>query len=98
MEKPAFDWDEKKDLENQAKHGISFSLAQDAFLDPLRVIVEDVGHSSDENRFYCMGKVGEGIITVRFTYRGDSIRIIIIGAGYWRKGKRIYEKENKIHR
>jgi len=96
MEKPSFDWDEKKDLENQAKHGVSFSLAQHAFLDPLRVIAEDVGHSSDETRFYCMGKVGEGIITVRFTHRGDSIRII--GAGYWRKGERIYEKENKIHR
>ena len=96
MEKPTFDWDEKKDLENQAKHGVSFSLAQRAFLDPLRVIAEDVGHSSEESRFYCMGKVGEGIITVRFTWRGDVIRVI--GAGYWRKGKRIYEKENKIHR
>ena len=96
MEKPSFDWDEKKNLENQAKHGVSFSLAQHAFLDPLRVIAEDVVHSSDERRFYCMGQVGEGVITVRFTCRGDSIRII--GAGYWRKGKRIYEKENKIHR
>ena len=96
MEKPSFDWDEKKDQDNQAKHGVSFSLAQHAFLDPRRVIAEDVGHSSDENRYYCMGKVGEGIITVRFTRRGDSIRII--GAGYWRKGKRIYEEENKICR
>jgi hypothetical protein len=33
---------------------------------------------------------------VRFTYRSDVIRII--GAGYWRKGKRIYEQENQIHR
>jgi hypothetical protein len=96
MEKPTFDWDEKKDVENQCKHGVSFSLAQRAFLDPSRVIVEDVSHSSDEDRFYCIGKVNEGIVTVRFTYRGDVIRII--GAGHWRKGKRIYEKENRIHR
>ena len=96
MEKPSFDWDEKKDLENQAKHEVTVSLAQHAFLDPQRVIAEDVSHSRDENRCSCMGKVCEGIITVRFTLRGDSIRII--GAGYWRKGKRIYEKENKIHR
>ena len=96
MEKPSFDWDEKKDEENQSQHGVSLSLAQPAFLDPWRVIVEDVSHSSDEDRFYCMGKVNEGIITVRFTYRGGVIRII--GAGYWRKGKRIYEKENRIHR
>lgn len=96
MEKPAFDWDESKDEENQSKHGVCFSLAQHAFRDPLRVIVEDVSHSSDEDRFYCIGRVNEGIVTVRFTYRGGIIRII--GAGYWRKGKRIYETENKIHR
>jgi hypothetical protein len=40
------------------------------------------------------GKVEEHIVTVRFTYRNYKIRII--GAGYWRKGKKIYEKENKI--
>lgn len=31
-------------------------------------------------------------LTVRFTYRGSVIRIF--GAGYWRKGKVIYEREN----
>ena len=36
-----------------------------------------------------------GILTVRFTRRGEAIRII--GAGYWRKGKAIYEKENPLH-
>lgn len=68
--------------------------AQRAFLDPCRVILEDLDHSLDEKRFYCLGKVDDGIVTVRFTYRGQVIRII--GAGYWRKGKRIYEKENNI--
>jgi predicted DNA binding CopG/RHH family protein len=34
-------------------------------------------------------------MTVRFTYRKNRIRII--GAGYWRKGKDIYERENKIY-
>jgi hypothetical protein len=24
--------------------------------------------------------------------------IRIIGAGYWRKGKQIYERENQVHR
>jgi hypothetical protein len=38
-----------------------------------------------------MGKVDEGIMTVRFTYRKRKIRII--GAGYWRKGKDIYYAE-----
>jgi uncharacterized DUF497 family protein len=96
MEGTRFDWDVKKDKENQRKHGIPFVVAQRAFLDPHRVIAEDVSHSSEEDRFYCIGKVDEGIMTVRFTYRDDIIRII--GAGYWRKGKKIYEEENNIQR
>ena len=90
-----FEWDDAKDKSNQRKHGISFSLAQFAFLDERRVILEDIEHSNVEKRFFCLGKVGGGIMTVRFSYRKNKIRII--GAGYWRKGKRIYERENKIH-
>lgn len=90
-----FEWDDQKDEENQAKHNLSFALAQNAFLDPKRIIAEDISHSSEEARFYCIGRVGEGIVTVRFTYRGHVIRIY--GAGYWRKGRRIYEDQNKIH-
>jgi uncharacterized protein len=96
MLKAKFEWDPNKDIENQKKHGVSFSNAQFAFADPHRIIAEDLNHSDDEDRYYCFGKIGEGIITVRFTYRNDIIRII--GAGYWRKGKTIYEHENKIHR
>ena len=92
MKKTGFEWDEKKDEENQKRHNVSFSLAQHAFLDPHRIIVEDIEHSSEEDRYYCIGRVGEGIMTVRFTYRGNIIRIY--GAGYWRKGKRIYEEQN----
>ena len=95
MTKPSFKWDKRKDAENQAKRGISFALAQYAFADPKRVIAEDTAHSAREPRFFCFGRVGEGILTVRFTYRAGVIRIF--GAGYWRKGKTIYEKENRIH-
>ena len=95
MAKARFEWDPKKDEENQSKHGVSFAEAQLAFVDPRRVIAEDLSHGSTEKRHYCIGLVGEGIMTVRFTYRESAIRII--GAGYWRKGKRIYERENQIH-
>lgn len=95
MSKGSFEWDDAKDLANQAKHGISFSQAQYAFADPNRIIAKDLEHSDEEDRFYCFGRLGEGVATVRFTYRDEVIRII--GAGYWRKGKRIYERENQIH-
>ncbi len=63
-----------------------------AFADPKRVIAEDLSHSSSEERYYCFGWVEGGVLTVRFTYRGEVIRIF--GAGYRRKGKRIYEQEH----
>ena len=94
MKKTTFEWDEEKNKENQSKHGVSFLIAQHAFLDPHRVIAEDITHSTEENRYYCVGRVDEGILTVRFTYRGNLIRIY--GAGYWRKGKKIYEEQKKI--
>jgi hypothetical protein len=92
MQKTHFEWDPNKDLENQQKHSVAFAEAQHAFADPCRVIAEDSNHSDQEQCYYCFGKVGGGILTVRFTYREDIIRII--GAGYWRKGKVIYDQEN----
>ena len=87
-----FEWDPAKDEVNRAKHGIAFELAQLAFLDPLRVIAEDLDHGSGEQRYFCFGRVDDAVMTVRFTWRNRKVRIF--GAGYWRKGKSIYEKAN----
>lgn len=92
----SFEWDEKKNAENILKHGVDFKTAQYAFLDPKRIIAEDKIHSTNEKRFYIFGMVKGGVLTVRFTYRGKNIRII--GAGYWRRGKAIYEKANQIYK
>ncbi len=96
MDKTRFEWDAAKDFANQRKHHVAFALAQFAFADPQRVIAKDTYHSDQEPRFYCFGWVDERVLTVRFTYREGLIRII--GAGFWRKGKTIYEEENKLHR
>jgi len=93
---PSFEWDVDKDAWNQRKHGVSFAEAQLAFLDPGRVIAHDSGHSRIEQRYYCIGRVSEGILTVRFTYRSDVIRII--GAGFWRRGKKLYEAHSQVHK
>ena len=95
MNNPSFDWDEEKNRDNEAKHGVSFASAQHAFLDSNRIILKDISHSHEEDRYYCIGRVPEGIVTVRFTFREEVIRII--GAGYWRKGRRLYEEQNQIH-
>lgn len=96
MSRATFDWDVRKNGENVEKHGVSFNEAQRAFGDPKRVIAEDTAHSQGEKRYFCFGVVDGGVLTVRFTWRANVIRII--GAGYWRKGKVIYERENQIQR
>ena len=88
-----FEWDDSKNAVNISKHGISFYEAQEAFFDDVRVILLDKRHSSKEKRYFCIGKTANGgIATIRFTIRNNNIRII--GAGYWRKGKKIYEQHN----
>lgn len=90
-----FEWDEKKNRENIRKHNISFFDAQDAFFDKNRIITIDIKHSTKaEKRYFCFGLVEEKIITVRFTIRDNKIRIF--GAGYWREGRKKYEKENGL--
>lgn len=96
MEQTGFEWDEQKDLANSLKHGVSFMEAQYAFFDHDRIIAKDLNHSKLEKRYYCIGKVKNQIITVRFTYRRNKIRII--GAGYWRKGRNVYEEKNNLQR
>lgn len=96
MKEPSFEWHDDKNQVNYEKHGVSFEEAQLAFFDSNRIIAEDISHSHYEQRYYCIGRVNNRIMTVRFTYRSSKIRII--GAGYWREGKKLYEEANrKIH-
>ena len=89
-----FEWDTEKERANVTKHGVDFTEATAAFYDLKAVISADEEHSAMEARLFCVARTERGILTVRFTYRGETIRII--GAGYWRKGRRTYEKENPI--
>jgi len=88
----SFVWDSARELVNIHKHGIDFDTASKAFKDPKRKIYVDSKHSLKEERLFCIGKVGNKIVTVRFTYRDDKIRIF--GAGCWRKGRIYYEKKD----
>ncbi len=92
-----FEWDPLKDLENQQKHGVGFAEAVRAWLDPRRVTRADRKHSSrQEQRYFLLGQVSDGVLTVRYMRRGETVRII--GAGYWRDGRTIYEEANRFRR
>jgi uncharacterized DUF497 family protein len=87
-----FEWDEDKNLDNIAKHHLSFEIAQEAFYDRNRIIIKDKKHSKKEDRFFCIGDTGTG---ARFTMREENIRIF--GAGYWREGRTQYEQRRDLH-
>ena len=89
-----FEWDKNKEQENIKKHGVDFEVACQVFQDPKYLVTEDEKHSKNEPRYFAIGEVEGEVLTVRFTHRKDVIRIF--GAGYWRKGRILYEQENPL--
>ncbi len=83
---------ERKSERHEARR--RFHRSDSRLLRPAKADQIDATHSGEEPRLLCIARTERGILTIRFTYRGETIRII--GAGYWRKGKRTYEKENPI--
>ena len=55
-----FSWDESKDASNQRKHGISFTVAQLVFDDPLQVSRQDRVENG-EQRWQSLGMV-DGVV------------------------------------
>jgi uncharacterized protein len=90
-----FEWNDSKDRQNLDKHGVSFSQATQAFKDINGIDLQDFRHSETEERLFWIGKIFDGrIITVRYTVRNETIRII--GAAEWRDFKKKYYEKTKI--
>lgn len=87
-----FEWDPAKEFKNLAKHNVDFSTVSAVFDDPKRLLAPNRGRSSIESRFHCIGFDGHAVLTVTFTLRAGLIRVI--SAGYFRKGKKLYEKQS----
>jgi len=69
-----FEWDERKNKTNKAKHGISFEDASKVFDDPDRI--QYINTRENERRFITVGKVIKFIIAVVYTVRTGLLRII----------------------
>jgi len=71
-----FEWDEEKNEENIRKHGFDFADAWEIFESPTRVAL-DTREAYGEDRLNGIGLLGNRIVVVVFTERGeDIIRII----------------------
>ncbi len=50
-----FEWDENKNDSNKIKHKISFEEAKTVFYDDNALLIDDVEHSINEERFILLG-------------------------------------------
>jgi uncharacterized protein len=75
-----FEWDDGKEALNIFQHGVDFSFAAKAVLDPHRVELFDLDHSDDEDRWTIIGLAGKVAVVLRVTITekddGETIRII----------------------
>lgn len=67
-----FEFDPQKEAANLAQHGVDFSTVCHVFDDPKLILAPDAAHSAGEPRFYATGFDGRGVLTVRFTRRGQA--------------------------
>lgn len=70
-----FEWDEDKNEQNLAKHGIDFETAILVFNDLQRIEIYDMEHSIHEDRYNTIGMVND-ILFVVYTERKENIRLI----------------------
>ena len=74
-----FEWDKAKNEANQEKHGVSFEEARTAFSDERGLLLDDLDHSEEEDRFILLGvSAALRTLVVCHSYRDrdDVIRII----------------------
>jgi uncharacterized protein len=74
-----FEWDQRKNVHNQRKHGVSFEEAETVFLDDHALLLDDPDHSRREDRFILLGlSAAVRVLVVCHCYRasGNVIRLI----------------------
>lgn len=72
------EWDERKNVENQRKHGLSFEEARELFASGVDYLeIFDELHSESEDRFIAIGPIARGLVLVVWADRDDEVIRII---------------------
>ena len=90
-----FDWDAGNARKND-KHCVSAAEAEQVFFNAPLLLLEDIGHSQQEQRLHAMGKtdIGRGL-HISFTLRQLGTLIRVISArDLHRKERAIYDQVN----
>lgn len=81
MHELTFSWDDRKERENQRKHGVSFEEAATVFADENARLKHDPDHSQDEGRFVLLGFSAKlRLLVVVHAHRQDEKEVRIISA------------------
>ena len=76
-----FQWDDGNARKNLDSHDVSQQEAEQVFMDPRLLIVDDVDHSYNEARFNAFGFIPNGrFLHVTFTLRNFDTTIRVISA------------------
>lgn len=88
-----FEWDKGNFDKSYQKHGITPNETEEVFLDKELLLLEDIKHSQQEERFEVIGKITKGsILFLAFTVRRNKIRIISARKAN-KKERRQYEQK-----
>jgi uncharacterized DUF497 family protein len=87
-----FDWDDGNKQKNWEKHQVDFRECEEVFFNQPLLIKEDSIHSSQEKRFYVLGRsdIGRTLFLV-FTLRNNKIRVIS-ARDQSKKERKLYEQ------
>jgi uncharacterized DUF497 family protein len=90
-----FEWDQRKALSNEEKHGMSFSEATTVFGDPMELTIADPDHSMGEFRFLSIGRSSLGnLLVVSYTEREENHIRIISARRATKHEQKHYEQNN----
>jgi len=90
-----FQWDRYNIQKNWDKHGVSPVESEQTFFNKPLLIVKDIQHSQEEDRFFVLGKTDQDRrLFIAFTIRKKLIRVIS-SRDMNKKEREIYEKEQK---
>jgi uncharacterized DUF497 family protein len=94
-----FEWDDKKNRENLAKHGIDFGTAELVFADPFALTQRDVWHDDEEERYITLGAIGVGavvfVVHTSFDRNGEDVIRLISARSATGREKKAYEEAHK---
>ena len=86
-----YSWDETKNRENLAKHGLGFQDARAVF-DGACVTFEDTRRDYGEPRFITLGRLEGRVVVIAHTPRGRHTRVISMRKANSREAKRYRER------